>query len=81
VSAVGVGLAVVWRCGSCAALVRDLGPAMGAHPDDYEAGHRPGCARQRAALTAWRRDDDGHDDGHDEPDVQGGDELDGEWVR
>ena len=42
-----------WRCGTCEQQITDRGPYE-SHPDDNEHGHAAGCARQLAAVAAWR---------------------------
>ncbi|GLZ49488.1 hypothetical protein Acsp06_56730 [Actinomycetospora sp. NBRC 106375] len=51
----------VWTCTTCRARVRDAGP-FATHPDDREVGHDDDCARQTAALEAFRREEGDTDD-------------------
>lgn len=42
-----------YECGTCEARVRDFGPYE-SHPLDREEGHTETCARQTAAIAAWK---------------------------
>ncbi len=54
-----------WRCSTCRNRVRDHGP-FESHPDDREHGHATDCARRRAALEAWRIEQDDEQHEHDD---------------
>lgn len=42
-----------WACANCGQWITDRGP-FGAHPDDREEGHAPGCPRRAAELADYR---------------------------
>lgn len=42
-----------YECGTCGDRVRDFGPYE-SHPTDQEEGHTETCARQTAAIAAWK---------------------------
>jgi hypothetical protein len=45
------GRSFPWTCPACRGVVSDHGPVSG--PYDNEPGHRDGCQRLAAAVTAW----------------------------